>query len=104
MAYDVSLIDVCLSCYLQDHHNRDGELLLSVPVDGTTTNAAVREELLSELQTCDCGESFDWDAARQAIAECFAGAEPDKLFDASLEVNEEDCDESCYAHFLLSYE
>ena len=30
-------IDTCLSCYLNDHHHRDGELLLGAFVAGNTT-------------------------------------------------------------------
>lgn len=48
-------VDTCLSCYLQDHHNRPGELLLGVAVDGASTYAAVEESLLAEF------ESAMWD-------------------------------------------
>lgn len=89
----VSHIDTCLSCYLQDHHNRDGELLLGVPVDGTTTNKAVMDALESEFASGgDDGfpEELDESDVARAIGSYFAGADLDSPFDSSLEVPDED--------------
>lgn len=100
-SYDVSLIDVCLSCYLTDHHNRDGEQLLCVAVDGSTRNGHVASELRAELQNYEFPRGFNYGAAELAIADCMSKADGRRLFDSSLERGE--CDESCYAYFLLSY-
>lgn len=104
-------IDTCLPCYLQDHHNRDGELLLGVYVDGNSTVKDVLDGLDDEFR------SIAWDIASER-----AGYDDDKasavlaklrqdnadkldaLFDSSLEVPSEEEDgfsESCYAWFLL---
>jgi hypothetical protein len=87
-------IDTCLSGYLSDHHNRDGELLLGVHVDGTTTVEEVLLGVLSEFQSIgfELGETragFDFDQAKNAIKNEIASKDADelaKLFDASLEV------------------
>lgn len=102
---DCSLIDVCLSCYLTDHHNREGELLLSVPVDRTTRNGEVRRALIDELGAADYGlpDGFDYDEAERAINACFAAADGRKTFDSSLDRRGDDDDESCMAHFLITY-
>lgn len=101
---DCSLIDVCLGCYLTDHHNRDGELLLGVPVYRDTTYSEVLEGLRSELQACDYGlpDSFDWDACDAAMVECFANATMSDKFDSSLDEQDDD-GESCQAWFLITY-
>lgn len=100
---DLSLIDVCLPCYLTDHHNRDGEQLLSIPVDGKTRNGEIRRMLHAELQNYEFPESFDWDSAERAIDDCFKSSDGRRLFDSSLDRDLGDYDESCYAHFLLTY-
>jgi hypothetical protein len=109
------LIDVCMGCYLQDHHNRAGELLLGAAVDGTTSRYDVMQELLSELNARDMShdESFDYDAAKGAIKSFFAeaygtsGLRLDVEFDVSLEVptdEELEMGEPCQAWFLLTWE
>lgn len=108
-------IDTCLPCYLQDHHNRDGELLLGVPVDGDTTGQEVKEALLDEFQQIAWdmrGESpgYDHDKAQAAIIEWFADVHPAKMprpFDPSLDVLDSDEAESCesvYAYFLITWD
>lgn len=65
-----SLIDVCLACYVTDHHNRNGELLLCTEVCATTTIAEVRDGLLNDLNGCcrDVPDEF-WPLAESAIRE-----------------------------------
>jgi hypothetical protein len=41
-------VDTCLPCYLTDHHNREGEMLLGVCPSGQTSEQAV-EELMEEI-------------------------------------------------------
>jgi hypothetical protein len=109
-------IDTCLSSYLQDHHNRDGECLFGVYVDGNSTVADVKWALLNEVaSTGDRIPDYITDAmVSGAIVTAYDGVDPDKLFDASLEVPEvgEDGepidsdmggDEMCQAWFLLTW-
>jgi hypothetical protein len=38
------------ACYLQDHHNRDGECIITVTMtDGAATKQAAEEQILAEL-------------------------------------------------------
>lgn len=111
--FAITHIDTCLSSFLSDHHNRDGELLLGVYVDGSTTVADVLDGLDSEFATIgwDLGESrkgFDYDKAKQALADLRNNA-ADKLaliFDSSLDLpdEEEECEEACQAWFLIHWE
>ena len=102
MAYNLTHIDTCLPCYLMDHHNREGESLMCVPVDGATTHREVLESLLSDL---DCMEDIDHDAARAAIIEEWSTVEiMDWAFDSLLEQPDPDAadiGESVYAYFVL---
>lgn len=106
-----SHIDTCLSCYLQDHHNRPGELLLGATVDGTTDAKEVLDELLQELNARDIdSESFDYDSAKGALKSLFAerfGTDLSDLFDPSLETptdEELEMSEPCQAWFLLTWD
>lgn len=105
-----SHIDTCLGCYLLDHHNRPGELLLGAAVDGNTTQGEVLEELLRELNARDIDdESFVYDEAKGALKSLFCGAFGtvlDGKFDPSLDLRNEDYDDSepCQAWFLLTWD
>lgn len=105
MTYSLQLIDICLPCYLQDHHNREGELLLGVPVDGRARVNQVRRAVHDELQAADYGlpESFSYDNARAAINRCFDKSDGRRTFDPSLDKTYSEDSESCYAYFLLRY-
>lgn len=103
-------VDTCIGCYLQDHHNRDGECLFGVYVDGNSTVDDVRKGLIDEVrQTGDrVPDEVTDEAIAAAIAATFDGVDPARLFDASLEVPDEDADddgaESCQAWFVLTWE
>lgn len=109
-------VDTCLPDYLNDHHNRDGELLLGVAVNGLTTVGDVKNELLSEFASIGwdlAGDKpgFDYDKAKAAILASFVDVHPmtlDRgLFDESLDApNEEEDDftDSCYAYFVITWE
>jgi hypothetical protein len=113
----VAHIDTCLPSYLNDHHNRDGELLLGVSVDGTSTIGQVMDELESEFRSYayEMGESrkgYDHDKAWDAIQRV-REENKDRLgmiFDSSLTPFEEgdeehyDASEWCQAYFLISWE
>lgn len=103
-------VDTCLGCFLTDHHNRNGEVLFGVSVDGTTTNADALNGLLDEMrQTADrVPEHLSWDIIKGAAKALFVDADPAKLFDASLEVtgDADDIDggDYCQAWFVLTWD
>ena len=87
MNADLGCIDVCLPCYLTDHYNRPGELLLGVPVDGHTRNGQIKDALRNEFNSlADFGtpEDLEFEAA---LAACFAKCDGRKTFDKGLDVN-----------------
>lgn len=63
MCYTVTIdhIDTCLSCYLTDHHSRPGEVLIGVPVDGSTSRGAVMDELHTAWDRVELNEDMDVD-------------------------------------------
>lgn len=108
-------IDTCLSCFLHDHHNRDGELLLGVYVDGESTVSDVLQDLDDEFNAIayGLGESrrgYDHDEARAALNRLFEATRDvsENLFDSSLEVPDghpDDIDgDTCQAWFLLTWD
>lgn len=114
---DVTHIDTCLGCYLQDHHDRPGELLLGVIVDGSTTYQEVKDLLLQELNGLSLDPSeFDYDAAEAAIRSEFETvSDMSKPFDPSLDVAsmepgpdedrfENEFSDYCQAWFLFEFE
>ena len=46
--------DTCISDYLTDHHNRDGECLVGISVYGQDARQAC-DDLISEIRGCDYG-------------------------------------------------
>lgn len=116
----ISHIDTCLPCFLTDHHNRDGECLFGVYVDGSTSRLDLMNELIDEVrQTGDrLPESISDDAVKACIKSLFAEAygtteEAFALpFDPSLDiVNHENLadadaggDEVPQAWFLLTWD
>lgn len=108
-------IDTCLSCYLNDHHHRDGELLLGAIVFGDTSIGEVKNELLSEFDQVAydlAGEKpgYDHAKARAAILRAFEEVPPMELdrkaFDSSLDLRDDEdegFDEYCQAWFLITW-
>ena len=102
----ITHVDTCLSCYLLDHHNGDAELLLGIPVDGRTLVRDMPDMLRDELNACDWDipdDAFTNEEFEQALKDCFAAADKRKRFDPTLEIAADDCDEWCYAWFLLEW-
>lgn len=109
-------IDTCFGCYLTDHHNRDGETLLGVPVDGTTTYREVKSQLRGEALDARMYRelpNYVTDAAIRAAVESLLpeGDNLDELIlpDASEvgEAPDEDADEyaeSPSAWFVMTWE
>lgn len=68
--------DTCLGCYLTDHHNRQGELLLGIyPHSQTESEAA--SELLEELNSSDWDlpEALTDDLLKAAFSEAVKGVD-----------------------------
>ena len=105
MSYSLSHVDTCLPCYLQDHHNRPGEVLLASSAHGDTRRKDVKAQLLNDMNSQEMPDGFDYDAATAAIEAWFDVDSDDALFDNFLEAPGEDDDdgEYCYAYFVLSY-
>ena len=100
MALTIEHTDTCLACYLTDHHNRPGELLLGIPCNGQDETYAA-EELIDELNAADWGlpESFDYrafDAEARA-----AGVGVDLTSDDP--ADSDDGGDMCMAWFLVRY-
>lgn len=107
----VSHIDTCLSCYLNDHHHRDGELLLGVFVGPDSTVGEVLDELADEYRQIgwEMGESrlgFDYEAGKAAIAALKVENSDrlERIFDSSLERVPEGEDDMCQAWFLIHWD
>lgn len=76
------------ACYLTDHHNRDGECIVTVTMhDGCTSLDHAQEELFAAAQDAGCGENFDpadlarvvlWCANQWILAQADMPAETDR--------------------------
>ena len=111
MKYTITHIDTCLGSYLLDQHNREGELLMGVFVEGPqTTFSEVADALETEFfelisHAIDSSPTFDSVAAEAAL-ENFTeelrsyGGEP---FDSRLEEPDEDFEEHVQAWFLMRW-
>lgn len=49
---EVGIVDVCLGCYLQDHHNRPGERLIGVTAYGQDSYQLAKD-VINELCNAD---------------------------------------------------
>lgn len=110
-------INTCLPCYLNDHHNREGELLLGVFVDGNATESDVLWEVIRELQEVrgDIREEsalpgFDYDAAKASVKTLFllrGGAfDLSDKFDSTLDTSADVSDDAdpVQAWFLFTWQ
>ena len=105
-------IDTCLGCYLTDHHNRPGELLLGCYVTGRTTYADIKSYLMSEVSGFIDREDWTrehYGQAREAIGAAFSPVRDlHAAFDDSLDIpgdeQDDDGSEPVQAWFLLTWE
>lgn len=98
MAHSIVHVDTCLSCYLLDHHNRPGELLVGVELgtDSETAALAMRDEF-NELgwDREDPAPTIETEECREAL----------KGVDLSAGIADDDHDgETARAWFLLKWE
>lgn len=117
--YVCTHVDTCLGTYLNDHHNRDNELLLGVFVDGNSTYGDIKLALVEEFNQIgyELGENkpgYDHDKARAAIDEAFSHIPRSEMshihFDETLDIMSEadlaaaDGDDYCQAWFVISWD
>ena len=105
----VSFYDACLPDYFGGHHKP----VLQYPVDGSTTRKQLYDGLLSELSQGVIDYqidqlNLDYDAIRQAIAECVfwnTKCDNNDIVFPHLELwtDDDDCD-SCCAFFVVDVE
>lgn len=62
--------DVCIQGY--ERLRTQSEFMLVVPVSASSTVKSIRESLEADLQSCDHGESMDYDRASATIDEVCA--------------------------------
>ena len=117
MAMTCTHIDTCLSSFLTDHHNREGELLLGVFANGNSTFGDIRRDLLEELRDATAAidpadmPGFDIEEAKAAALELFADKHPNELdrslFDEGLDFpddEEMEMGETAQAWFLFRWD
>lgn len=97
-------IDTCLPSFLNDHHNREGELLLGTPVDGHTRNATVKALLKDEFSAVNREDAPSYAEFVDALEECFKGVDLRKSFDRTLGADSGETDDCVYAYFLLTWD
>lgn len=92
---NVEHVDTCLPCYVLDHCNREGECLVGVPIDGSTTYAQARESLIEEATIYEAylPEDMPDQVIIDAINEHFKSAEPKAVIDPNIgpHIEGEDC-------------
>lgn len=115
ISLSISHIDTCLPCYLQDHHNREGEVLLQASVDGSTNYRQVHAALFDQWHNeaeVEIPEGYEVEQASAEIDAAFARAlqeefstvtKWDAVFDPSLEMGNPDDGDSVHAYFLVTY-
>lgn len=111
-SFTCSHVDTCLSSFVLDHHNREGELLLGVFVDGVAKHADVLHGLLDELRDATAAidpadlPGFDYDSAKAAAKSLFADIDLASYFDSSLDLLDADDDaaEMPQAWFLFTWQ
>ena len=87
MKYDLEChyIGVMYPDYLQDHHCREGEVLISASVGPDVTNRHVCLELIEAALAVDSiPDEIDDDAIRSAIVTMWINAPDDTPFDANI--------------------
>ena len=109
--YSIYHSDTCMSDYLQDHHNREGEHLLGVSVRQDTTIKQVKERLMEEFGNTwndSIPEELTSSMFASLLHDTFEGEDdmvPSSFCYIDLKEDDENDDtEECYAWFVLSWE
>jgi hypothetical protein len=97
-------IDTCLSCYLTDHHNRDGELLVGIEPRGQSVADAVTEAQDEAFALLDGnGPSLDADLVALAFRIALDGVDL-KPVDETSPGDDDDSSDRAQVWILLSWE
>lgn len=99
--FTVGHIDDCFPEYLGDHHNRDGEYLIGVSIDGTTLVHQVYDAVLGEALDADLPDDITEEMVVDAVNAEFEGIDKTKLWNDDLEADMGD--EMPQAWFLLQW-
>lgn len=67
MAYEVSTFDVCVSGF--ERLRSQDEFILLASIDAETDGDSLLEQWLSDIQSCDRFDGFDYRAAETAVRE-----------------------------------
>ena len=107
--YSFDLIDVCLPDYLNDHHNRENEVLFGIPVRNNTSTASAKASLVDELLS-SCDERIPEELSTQNFRDILNEQFPltstwnRALQYIDLAEGDEFEGEECYAYFVLSWD
>jgi len=88
MKYDLEChyIGTMLPCYLQDHHNRESELLIAALLGPDTTGISVCADLMdSALSSDSIPEEISDDAVRNAVVNMWVDTPGNTPFDGNLQ-------------------
>lgn len=92
-------IDTCLSCYLQDHYSRPGELLLSLDLNNQTKEEAANELYDEYSFECSFGSDLDEEQLKKIddsqLKSVFKDAVHYVSFESDETESQKDCDGSC---------
>jgi hypothetical protein len=96
MTHQLNSHDVCIQGFERLRTTR--EYMLAIPVHKGMTPAEVLDALKADLQCCDRGDDFDWDAADDCVRTFTEGLKPYAF--ADVEDRGED-DEPCYLFLYI---
>ena len=104
----ICLADVCLPDYLQDHHNRDNEILLGVSVRRDTSKEQAKQALIDEFLDQDkTPEEITLDVFKGIVDEFFAGVSPESWSRTLQYIEFDESDEyegeEVYAYFVCRW-
>jgi hypothetical protein len=102
--FSLRYIDTCAVDYLTNRHNREGELLLGVDVDASSTNATVCAGLLEAWRTSDVRQGCtNDDSFSAATVDVFEGQESTAPWFDPNEQMPDDCEGEVRAWFVLRW-
>jgi hypothetical protein len=102
--FTVEHIDDCYPDALTDHHNREGECLIGVPVDATTTVQQVFDALYGEAVDAELPDGVTAEQIAEACSkEVFGALTPSDVWNSDLEAGDNN-GEGPQAWFVLRWE
>lgn len=111
MAYEVTTFDVCASGF--ERLRSQDEFILLASIDAATDGDSLLEQWLSDIQSCERFDGFDYDAARAAVNEYWnanvrplfaARQNPFNLDEGRSDIGMDDGDECCNAFLFIRHD